>query len=61
MIHFPGIPVLGFARDDKGEESKEEQLLFLWGYPVVKGLYQQKCMVFVPFRETPCSCHYQSN
>jgi len=24
MIHFPGIPVLGFARDDKGEESKEE-------------------------------------
>jgi len=38
MIHFPGIPVLGFARDDKGEELKEEQLLFLWGYPVVKGL-----------------------
>jgi len=28
MIHFPGIPVLGFTRDDKGEESKEEQLLF---------------------------------
>jgi len=29
MIHFPGIPVLGFTSDDKGEESKEEQLLFL--------------------------------
>jgi hypothetical protein len=29
MIHFPGIPVLGFARDEKGEELKEEQLLFL--------------------------------
>jgi len=29
MIHFPGIPDLGFARDDKGEKSKEEQLLFL--------------------------------
>jgi len=29
MIHFPGIPVLGFAGDEKGEELKEEQLLFL--------------------------------
>jgi len=24
MIHFPEIPVLGFARDDKGEELKED-------------------------------------
>ena len=37
MIHFPGIPDLGLIRDDKGEELKEEQLLFLCGYPVVKG------------------------
>jgi len=37
MIHFPEIPILGFTRDDKGEELKEEQLLFLWCYPVVKG------------------------
>jgi len=37
MIHFPRIQDLDFARDDKGEESKEEQLLFLWGYLVVKG------------------------
>jgi len=29
MIHFPEIPILGFTRDDKGEELKEEQLLFL--------------------------------
>jgi hypothetical protein len=29
MIHFPEIPVLGFATDEKGEELKEEQLLFL--------------------------------
>jgi len=29
MIHFPRIQDLDFARDDKGEESKEEQLLFL--------------------------------
>jgi len=61
MIHFPGIPDLGFARDDKGEELKEEQLLLLWGYLVVKGLKQQKCRVFVLFQETPCSCHHQSN
>jgi len=26
---FPGIPDLRFTRDDKGEELKEEQLLFL--------------------------------
>jgi hypothetical protein len=26
---IPGIPDLRFTRDDKGEELKEEQLLFL--------------------------------
>jgi len=49
MIHFPGIPVLGFARDDKGEESKEEQLLFLWGYLVVKGAQTTEVQSFSAF------------
>jgi len=49
MIHFPGIPVLGFARDDKGEESKEEQLLFSWGYLVVKGAQTTEVQGFRAF------------
>jgi len=49
MIHFPGILGLGFAMDDKGEESKEEQLLFLWGYLVVKGAQTTEVQGFRAF------------
>jgi len=49
MIHFPGIPDLGFARDDKGEESKEKQLLFLWGYLVVKRAQKTEVQSFSAF------------
>jgi len=51
MIHFPRIPDLGFARDDKGEESKEEQLLFLWGYLVVKGAQTTEVQGFMLFQK----------
>jgi len=49
MIHFPGIPDLGFARDDKGEESKEEQLLFSWGYQGVTGAQSTEVQGFRAF------------
>jgi len=46
---FPGIPDLRFTRDDKGEELKEEQLLFLWGYLVVKGAQTTEVQGFRAF------------
>jgi hypothetical protein len=49
LIHFPGIPDLRFARDDKGEESKEEQLLFSSGYLVVKGAQKTEVQSFSAF------------
>ena len=59
-MHFPGIPDLRFARNDKGEESKEEQLLFSSGYLVVKGAQKTEVQSISVFQETPCSCHHQS-